>query len=352
MNIGSRLVTFGILSLFASPAFAAEPLVQAVIESTMPSAPGHIRQFAFDRVADSYFASEKNATKADHLTLIFDAPVQLAKVSITTGKVKGEDALTAGVVEVSEDAKKFEEIATFANGKAEAERKGIKIKAIRIRPTEDLKHPLNVREIIVESIPKVQIFRFPIEFTYDIADAPEMKEWIEKTIRICERQYPMLCDELMSDGFKPMTHIHMALKKDYNGVAAAGGGKITGSVKYFKSKPDDIGAMVHETAHCVQNYKARGLPGWLVEGIADYVRFWKYEPGKAGRVNPERAQYNGSYRTTAAFLAFVTDKYDGQLVPKLNALMRDGKFEEGVWKKLTGKTADELNQEWKKSLVK
>jgi hypothetical protein len=351
MNLASRLITVGIFTLFSTSTFAAEPLVQAVIESTMPSASGHIRQFAFDSVADSYYASEKNATKADHLTLIFDAPVKLAKVSITTGKPKGEDALTAGAVEVSEDGTKFEALAKFTDGKAEAAGKDRKVKAIRIRPTEDLKHPLIVREIALESTPKVGIYRFPIEFTYDISDAPAMKEWIEKTIRICERQYPMLCDELMSDGFKPMTQIRMTLKSDYNGVAATGGGRITGSVKYFKSKPDDIGAMVHETAHCVQNYKGRGNPGWLVEGIADYVRFWKYEPGKAGKVNPDRAKYDASYRTTAAFLAFVSEKYDPKLVNKLNAAMREGKYEVDIWKKLTGKSPEELNQQWKESLA-
>ena len=51
-------------------------------------------------------------------------------------------------------------------------------------------------------------------------------------------------------------------------------------MKYFKANPDDIGAMVHETVHCVQLYRGRGNPGWLVEGVADYVRFFKYEPGK------------------------------------------------------------------------
>ena len=32
--------------------------------------------------------------------------------------------------------------------------------------------------------------------------------------------------------------IRMTLKGDYNGVAYAGGGRITGSVKYFKAHPD------------------------------------------------------------------------------------------------------------------
>jgi hypothetical protein len=145
----------------------------------------------------------------------------------------------------------------------------------------------------------------------------------------------------------------MTLKKDYNGVAYASGGRIVGSVKYFKSRPDDVGAMVHETAHCVQLYRGRGNPGWLVEGVADYIRFFKYEGGRIGiRLTPERARYDASYRMTAAFLAFVTEKHEPQLVRKLNAAMRAGKYSPELWKELTGKTVEELGREWQKSLAK
>ena len=69
-------------------------------------------------------------------------------------------------------------------------------------------------------------------------------------------------------------------------------------------------------------------------------------------MNPERAKYDASYRTTAAFLAFVSEKYDPKAVNKLNALLRENKYDVEVWKKLTGKSVDELNQEWRQSLVK
>ena len=142
------------------------------------------------------------------------------------------------------------------------------------------------------------------------------------------------------------------MSKAYAGVAEAGGGRITGSVKYFKQRPEDIGAMVHETAHCVQNYRGRGLPGWLVEGIADYERCWKYEPGTARPLNPDRAQYNGSYQVSAAFLAYVRDTYDYRAVTKLNAALRANKYDPAIWKELTGKPVEELNQEWRRSLAK
>lgn len=350
-----------LLLLLTSTAAAADRPVappprlveQAVIESSLATGDrgARIRQFAFDANPATYFASDKNATKADHLTLTFDGPVSLKFIRVVSGKPNGDEKLAAGVVECLGDDKTPVLTVKFADGIATFTGNMPKVKAVRIRPTEDLKTPLVVREITIDSAPKVEVFRFPIEFTLDVTDAPEMKEWGDKVIRICEREYPRICDILMSDGFTPVTRISMALKNDYKGVAEASGARIKGSVKYFKDRPNDIGAMVHETVHCVQLYRGR-VPGWLVEGVADYVRFWKYEPGKAGKVNPDRAQYNGSYRTTAAFLAFVTDKYDPTLVTKLNALMRSGKFDDTAWKTLTGKTAEELNREWRESLTK
>ena len=343
------LLSFGAIGIASA---APDATIAARVECTLPTADGHIRQFAFDGDAASHFATMGNPTAADFLALQFDAPVALKSVRVTSGRAKGEDTLKASVLEVSEDGEKFETLAEFADGIAVADGKERKVKALRIRPTADLKHPLVVREIAVESAPTVAVFRHPVEFTTDIVDAPELKEWMEKVVRVCEKQYPMICEELASEGHTPPTQIRIAMKSDYAGVAEASGAKIKGSVKYFKARPEDIGAMVHETAHCVQGYRARGLPSWLVEGIADYIRFWKYEPGKAGKVNAERAKYDGSYRTTAAFLAYVTEKHDPKLVTELNALLREGKYDAKVWKELTGKTVEELDRAWKESLAK
>lgn len=328
------------------------PAETAVVESSLPTAGGQIRQFAFDADPATYFASGRNPTAADHLTLTFDHPVALKSVAVATGRPDGSDALTAGALEVSADGTAFESAATFEKGKATAAGKGRAVKAVRVRPTADQPHPLVVREVTIDSDPRVVTFRHPVEITLDVTDAPEVREWGERVVRVCERQYPMICDVLASDGFKPPTLIRMTMRKDYKGVAATSGSRIVGSVAFFKANPNDVGAMVHETVHCVQAYRARGLPGWLVEGVADYVRFWKYEPGKAGRLTPERARYDGSYRTTAAFLAFVSQKYDPWLVTTLNARLRAGKYDAGVWKTLTGKSVEELNQEWRQSLAR
>ena len=156
---------------------------------------------------------------------------------------------------------------------------------------------------------------------------------------------------LKSDGYRPRAVVRLKMSNDYNGVAMAGGGRITGAVKFFTAHPDDRGAMIHETVHVLQSYRGRGNPGWLVEGLADYVRFFLYEPGKIGPLNARRAHYNGSYRVSAAFLAYLTDTYDKELVPKLNTAMRQGQYKDELFRELTGKTHAELDEEWRETLV-
>lgn len=354
--------SFAIALVMGCGAGAAEPIA-ASVETTLKTAGGNIRQFAFDGNTDTYFASEGNPGKDDHFTLRFDKPVSLKDFFVWTGRSKGEDQLDSAVLEVSADGKSFEKLvdlklifpsrgascalSTWMTGA----KLPTKVQAIRLRPGEQ-KHPLVICKFKINSDPRVATFKYPVEFVLDVSDAPEMNDWIEKTARVCERAYPMINEELKSEGYKPPTVVNMTMKKDYRGVAATGGARITASVKYFTDHPDDIGAIVHETVHVVQRYRTRNNPGWLVEGIADYIRFFKYEPGKIGRLNPDRAKYDGSYRVTAAFLNYVTEKYDKEIVRKLNKAMREGEYKEVLWKDFMKKSVQELDDEWKGTLKK
>jgi RNA polymerase sigma factor (sigma-70 family) len=323
----------------------------ATVETTLRTASDHIRQFAFDGEADTFFASAQNAGSTDHFTLLFDRPVWVKSVSVATGRPQSGDRLDAGVLEVSADGKTFTELAPFAAGAARGEPQGRQLRAVRIRPSADLRHPLAVREFTIESDPPVAIFKYPVEFAVDVSAAPEMREWAENAARICERAFPMINEELKGDGFKPGRVITIALDNAYEDTAAkAAGGRITGSVKHFKAHPDDVGALIHTTVYFVQRYPFGWNPPWLEQGIADYVRFFKYEPGKLAPLDLDRTRYDAGYKVTAAFLAYLTHKYDREIVRKLNQIMREGEYREEAFKVLTGKTVQDLGEEWRASL--
>jgi Peptidase of plants and bacteria/F5/8 type C domain len=353
-----RRSVFSVLTaaFVALSAVADEPVAKPVlvsIDTTLKTDGEHICQLAFDGDNSTYFASQKNPDREDRFTIVLGKPVAAKRIRVDSGQPGNlEGALESGLLEVSADGKTFDALAKFESGSTDATLDGRMIRAIRIRPTHDMSHPLVIREFTIESDPPVAVFKYPVEFVVSVEDAPEMKEWAEKAARICAENYAMINEELKSDGFKPPHLIRMTLKNDYRGVAATGRSGITGSVKYFKDHPDDIGAMVHETVHVVQRYRTRNNPGWLVEGIADYVRFYKYEPGKLRPLNPDRAKYDGSYKVTAQFLAYLSDKYDKEIVRRLNKIMRDGEYKAEIWQTLTKKSLQELGDEWKESLRK
>jgi hypothetical protein len=336
----------------ASGANSAEPAVTATVDCTLRSERRHIRQFVFDGDEATYYESADNIGDDTSFTLKLDKAVDIKSVTVLSGNNKGEDLLQAGLLEAAGPNGEFREVARFDDGKATAESLG-QVKTLRIRPEapkEGEGAPLVIREITIDSDPQVATFEYPVEFFVVVEDADDLEKWAEACARLCERQYPMINRELASEGFTPPTAITMRLTSEYQGVAAASGRRIVGSVEYFRRHQDDMGAMVHETAHVVQSYRSRNNPGWLVEGVADYIRFVIYEPENIGPLRPRQVKYNDSYRTSARFLAYVTDTYDKEIVKKLNKAMREGEYRDELWQEFTGKSLADLGAEWYDSI--
>ncbi len=326
--------------------------VTAVVVTSLETEARQIRQFAFDGDETTFFESAGAATPADDFTLVFDRAVTGKSLSVTTGKPDGTGRIDAGRLEIAQDGKTFVVAATFSEGKARVDLKGASVQSVRIRPLATLEHPLVIREIVIESDPVVIRFTYPVEFEVDVRDAPGMKGWAEEAARLCERWYPRLNEDLKSEGYTPSRYITITFSRRYRGVAEAysAQGKILASVGWFKSHPEDVGALIHETTHIVQNYRGARNPGWLVEGLDDYIRYFVFEPGKNHPIDPDRARYNAGYGVSAAFLSYVTETYKKDLIAQLNRLMREGTYTESTFQELTGKNLSELDEEWRQTL--
>lgn len=189
-----------------------------------------------------------------------------------------------------------------------------------------------------------------VEITIDTSEVPELADWAQSQLRpVLEKWYPIIEQDLPSDGFTPPQKFKVVFLKDMKGVANTSGTLIRCAAGWFKRnlEGEAIGAVVHEMVHVVQRYPHGTVPGWLIEGTADYIRWFKYEPVLSRpHIDPDRAKYTDSYRTSAAFLNFVSEAHDQHFVKKLNAVMREGKYNPDVWKELTGKTVDELWDEF------
>ncbi len=194
----------------------------------------------------------------------------------------------------------------------------------------------------------------PTTFSVDSSESPDLKDWGDKAKAICEQWYPTICEYLATDGFKPPTTVKLVFKKEMKAPAATSQTTISINAEYVSQHKDDFGMIVHELTHVVQSYpRNKGLDnegkhadtGWLVEGIADYIRFYKYEPDTPRtRIDPKKATYKNGYRVAAAFLDWLTKTHDADIVKKLNKALRAGDCGDATFKAITGK---ELNDLWK-----
>lgn len=187
--------------------------------------------------------------------------------------------------------------------------------------------------------------------TVDATETPDLKDWAFKSGELCAEWYPKIVKLLDSEGFKPYDNIRIRFRENMRGVAGTSRASISVSANYVRKNTNDWGMIIHELTHIVQAYpeaqQGYTKPGWLVEGIADYIRICHFEPNaRRPRINPDRASYRDAYKTTAIFLEWAEKKYDKELVKKLNQPLREGKFKVEMFKDFTGKTVDELWQEF------
>lgn len=186
--------------------------------------------------------------------------------------------------------------------------------------------------------------------TLDTSQLDALKDFGIKAQKVADEWYPRIIEILGAEKSEIPPKVTIVIDLNYDGVAATGGTQIAVSAKYALAHPDDLGMIVHELTHVVQAYPKYD-PVWLVEGIADYVRWYNYEP-VAGRrrVDPAKAHYNDSYSTTGAFLDWASKKYDKNLVKKLDAALKADTYTPEMFQKSTGKTLDQLGTEWIASL--
>ncbi len=200
-------------------------------------------------------------------------------------------------------------------------------------------------------------------FTVDSTEAPDLVDWSEKELKsVVVEWYPRIVALLASEGYVAPGKVSFRFRHDMRGTpASAAGTGVNLNAPWFRTQlqSEARGAVVHELVHVVQNYWSRRgnanaakTPGWVVEGIADYVRWFLYEPQSHGaeitKENFAKANYDSSYRVTGNFLYWLTQTYDEDLVQELNTAAREGRYAESIWKDLTGKTMQELGDEWKK----
>jgi hypothetical protein len=153
------------------------------------------------------------------------------------------------------------------------------------------------------------------------------------------------------DEVKPVARQTLVIDM-HDGVAYASGGEIHFSANYIGNfirgkQPAAItlelnGVLVHESTH-VWQYTNGG--GWLVEAMADYVRY------KSGFDRIQRRQRGGNwdspYTTGGFFIHWIEEKYDKDFGYKVNMGMKNRNFSyPALVQQVTGKPVDTVWDEY------
>jgi len=203
-----------------------------------------------------------------------------------------------------------------------------------------------------------------LSYSIDSSKAPALTEWSGKELLpVIQEWYPKIVALLPSEGFHAAEQVNFEFRTDMGGVPAyTGGNKISLNTPWIAGelKREAKGCVIHEMVHVVQGYgkgprnaKPAFAPGWVTEGLADYIRWYLYEPQSKGAVirDARQAKYDASYRVTANFFDWVVTTQDKDMLRKLNAAAREARYNDELWKTWTGKTLAQLGEEWKKAIA-
>lgn len=189
-----------------------------------------------------------------------------------------------------------------------------------------------------------------ITLVFTNKDSSFSTETKQKMIDAFYDVYPAEMKRFNKDAAKRVVFV---IDPAYKGVAATGGGVVRYNPKWLKDHLEDIDVVTHEVMHIVQNYGRSGGPGWLTEGIADYVRYKFGVNNAAGKWTlpdyKEGQSYTNSYRITARFFVWLEEQGNKKLVDKLDAALRNHAYTPELWKEVTGKTLDELWSDYAKN---
>ncbi|MBN2454369.1 thermonuclease family protein [Candidatus Woesearchaeota archaeon] len=210
--------------------------------------------------------------------------------------------------------------------------------------------PAELPGIVVDEPEELEVSPRPVLFgTYcdvDYTEAPEMANYSETVLQLCDDNLPDIEEELGSYDTERILLVFREQSSPGERTSSA----IYLSKEWFTENPDDLGAIIHEMAHAVQDYPAYD-PWWLVEGIADHVRYalgyqnsWSYPHCCA-----ESPHYTSGYWCTAAFLQYVQREYDDAIIKELDYALKEDSYDASLFKAWTGKTIEELWEECKMS---
>jgi hypothetical protein len=217
----------------------------------------------------------------------------------------------------------------------------------------------------------------PVRVLLDVSFAPDAGDFALKTSPLLLEWYPKINDILYGpDHPLPYNILIVSFQHGLSYPAFTTENIIHVSADTLRNRQDSYeGMVVHELTHVVQHYpKGQADAGWLVEGIADYIRHEAFEKDiqptmhldaqahaygytdkepyfhsleKTGTDMREKG-YLKSYTVASSFLFWLETRKDKQVVPHLNQALSQGQYTPELFRQFCGQPLDDLWVEYVK----
>jgi hypothetical protein len=179
-----------------------------------------------------------------------------------------------------------------------------------------------------------------VDVTVDVSNVPELAEWGRRLKGMIQGWWPIITRNLASAGYEAPDAVTIDFKDISTECIGAYAHDHTVTVNRadILQHQDDFGRVAHELVHVVQAYPSPTIT-WLMEGIADYLRYYVLLPDDPRRqFDPQHYTYQLGYQPAAALLDWVERTYGAGSVQRVNAVMRQGGDGEAELLKITGST--------------
>lgn len=168
----------------------------------------------------------------------------------------------------------------------------------------------------------------------------DMNSWLADARREALIWYPKFEEKIAYPNYRSPSVFTIRFASMPEGVAYTDGTAITLSVEYFRNNRDDIGAVMHEIGHVVQNYQG-ARESWATEGIGDWLRSIVYKDPLSPLTAPQPYQYyTDSYRPAAYYLAGI-ERNSANFIKSLNRALKDNTYNASFIYNRTGVTPEQ-----------
>ncbi|XP_035711860.1 uncharacterized protein LOC118437144 isoform X1 [Folsomia candida] len=188
----------------------------------------------------------------------------------------------------------------------------------------------------------IRLFTETVEIEMDTSQAPDLRNYGEEIKQIMTDWFPFVQNLMATSAYKPVRKIRVFFSSKDEGVAWAGGNEIGANAAWLRRTGlKDKGWIVHEMTHIL--HQARGCPGWIVEGMAEWTRRWHFEPWThTTKPTWEEKGANSQPEGNGWLVVYLNSVTGKPLIYEMNKACQTGTWHDNWLKERTGKS----DKEW------